>query len=479
MRQHTPLPTEMRRRAQRVLSTRNFRRTLRSDSGAIDLASIMVGVIVIGVIAGVIAATVFAVIPWSQNEAAKQSLDAVKTSESVAQTQGGKYLDFATLVSTKQIQASTKVNVLTNAAGDCYAAASKSAAGAVYVSTDLKPNPALYAAGTTTSACTDLVALVATVGGPDPAAAPLPNQFATVTTMKRTATDQAWKYVASSYDGTRLTAAVPGGYVYLSTDSGATWTANVALGIKNWSNLITSDDGKEIVVGVGSSYLYTSTDTGATWAEHTSFGVGDWSGLAVSNDGKIISVSQGNWTQKLSVDGGLSWYSYSSKVFDSFSASAGGNTIVGRSSDGFLYKSTDAGVTFGSTRILGTTGLYIMGQQSVSDDGKTIVVATAASWGSNPGYLKRSVDGGATWADLTAAGFRPWSTLTASADGTKIVAAVAGVGGYLYSSTDSGNTWVERRIANSNIWKNLASSADGSKILAADGKGLYTFVYGP
>jgi surface protein len=54
---------------------------LKSSRAAIDLASIMVGIIVIGLIGGVIAATIFAVIPWAQDNAAKQQLDSVNSAE--------------------------------------------------------------------------------------------------------------------------------------------------------------------------------------------------------------------------------------------------------------------------------------------------------------------------------------------------------------------------------------------------------------
>lgn len=54
---------------------------LKSSRAAIDLASIMVGIIVIGLIGGVIAATVFAVIPWSQDKAAKQQLDSIASAQ--------------------------------------------------------------------------------------------------------------------------------------------------------------------------------------------------------------------------------------------------------------------------------------------------------------------------------------------------------------------------------------------------------------
>lgn len=61
----------------------NVKEAFRNQDGAIDLASIMVGIIVIGLIGGVIAATVFAVIPWAQDNAAKQQLDAVYQAENV------------------------------------------------------------------------------------------------------------------------------------------------------------------------------------------------------------------------------------------------------------------------------------------------------------------------------------------------------------------------------------------------------------
>lgn len=60
----------------------SLKEALRNEKAAIDLASIMVGVIVIGLIGGVISATVFAVIPWSQDNAAKQQLSSVASAQS-------------------------------------------------------------------------------------------------------------------------------------------------------------------------------------------------------------------------------------------------------------------------------------------------------------------------------------------------------------------------------------------------------------
>jgi hypothetical protein len=57
----------------------------------IDLSSLMTGVLVIGIVAGVIAATVFTVIPWSQDSAAKGNLAAIGQAERGAQAPNSKF----------------------------------------------------------------------------------------------------------------------------------------------------------------------------------------------------------------------------------------------------------------------------------------------------------------------------------------------------------------------------------------------------
>jgi hypothetical protein len=68
--------------AKNKVTSSSLKEAFTNEDGAIDLASIMVGIIVIGLIGGVIAATVFAVIPWAQDNAAKQQLDSVASAES-------------------------------------------------------------------------------------------------------------------------------------------------------------------------------------------------------------------------------------------------------------------------------------------------------------------------------------------------------------------------------------------------------------
>ncbi|QNE48712.1 hypothetical protein F1C58_16775 (plasmid) [Glaciihabitans sp. INWT7] len=120
---------------------RAIRASLGSARGAIDLASIMVGVLVIGVIGSVIAVSVFAVIPWAQNSAAQQSLGSVRTAESVAFVKGDLvvphrgYFTMSELVAAKLIQASDRTVVAVDTDHGCYVAVSRSATGKDFFST--------------------------------------------------------------------------------------------------------------------------------------------------------------------------------------------------------------------------------------------------------------------------------------------------------------------------------------------------------
>ena len=119
------------------LTRRNFRTAFRGASGVIDLASIMVGIIVIGIIGGVIAATVIAIIPWSQDSAARSNLDAVRAAQSVAKIQHHKFLDYADLIAqpASVLQPSPNVTVRTDIRGTCYISVAISDSGNQYFGT--------------------------------------------------------------------------------------------------------------------------------------------------------------------------------------------------------------------------------------------------------------------------------------------------------------------------------------------------------
>ena len=67
--------------------------------------------------------------------------------------------------------------------------------------------------------------------------------------------------------GTKLAFVEYGGYLYTSTDSGATWTPRMTDAYRSWFAIASSSDGAKLVAFVYGGYIYTSTDSGATWTQ--------------------------------------------------------------------------------------------------------------------------------------------------------------------------------------------------------------------
>jgi len=120
---------------------------------------------------------------------------------------------------------------------------------------------------------------------------------------------RAWRVISSSSDGTKLAALafVSSGYVYTSTDSGATWAERTSAGLRSWRSISSSSDGTKLAAVVSSGYIYTSSDSGATWTEQTSAGSRSWNSIASSSDGtKLAAVAYGGYIYTSS-DSGVTW----------------------------------------------------------------------------------------------------------------------------------------------------------------------------
>ena len=213
-------------------------------------------------------------------------------------------------------------------------------------------------------------------------------------------TQDVWYGVASSADGSKLiaaaTGAMYGGKLYISGDSGATWTlTGTSVGVQDWWSVASSADGTKLVAaangggviggGVGDAYIYTSGDSGATWTETGSLQA--WRSVASSYDGtKLVAVAYGS----------------------------------------NAYTSGDSGTTW--TEQIGSVQSW-QSVASSSDGTKLVAVAGGLGMG-NSGYIYTSIDSGATWKQR---GFsQNWTSVASSADGTKLVAVVDD--GYIYTS---------------------------------------------
>lgn len=85
-----------------------------------------------------------------------------------------------------------------------------------------------------------------------------------------------------------------GSQIYISGDSGATWTARE--GVRNWVAITMSADGAKLAAAVLGDTLFVSSDSGVTWGGTQSSR--SWTGIASSSDGtKLAAVAASNQIQ--------------------------------------------------------------------------------------------------------------------------------------------------------------------------------------
>lgn len=118
-----------------------FRKIVKNESGAADLASVITGVIVMGIAGSVVAATLLGVVPWFQNNAAKQQLSNIVIAQNTfakVDDEGDFTRNLADLVDTDSAGVVLESNNV-----DCYAAFKKSGSGKSYYVTNKQTAPQL------------------------------------------------------------------------------------------------------------------------------------------------------------------------------------------------------------------------------------------------------------------------------------------------------------------------------------------------
>lgn len=246
-----------------------------------------------------------------------------------------------------------------------------------------------------------------------------------------------WRSIDISLDGKTIIASNIYVGIWISTDSGKNWQMKSELGkehqsVHAWHAVTVSDDGTKMATIDGhNGYLYTSSDSGATWVKRDSLGTAKRYGLATSGDGKHMVTAEylgdvyvsndygATWQQKVGSGPG-GWYY--------FSSSADGQKLAASDRNASLWISHDAGETW--TQVL-TSELNFYAISSSSDGNKLV----AGQWNtSTGGYLWTSTDAGLTWNKNTELGAAGWRGGVVSPDGTKLLAGQFG-GGFLYSGT--------------------------------------------
>ena len=117
-------------------------------------------------------------------------------------------------------------------------------------------------------------------------------------------------------------------------------------------------------------------------------------------------------------------------------------------------------------QMTGIKGDTMMWQSVASSaDGSKLVAVVAG------GAVYTSTDSGTTWTERASAGKRNWTSVTSSQDGLKLFATAAN--DYMYASTDAGVTWNPINTSfGTNDWQTVKSSADGKNLIAMYSYGI-------
>ena len=292
----------------------------------------------------------------------------------------------------------------------------------------------------------------------------------------QTSISSNWNAIANSSSGQYSYAVLNLGRVYKSIDKGLNWflindTNNNINTDLNWSDISCSSDGTKVFGCVYGDYIYVSTDSGNSWTpRHV---VSDWTGIASDNDGIKLCACAYNDKVHISNDGGLTWTTidgnknylstctssdrnyifsteetghiitmdliaipvniYNSNIrrnWSSITCNSDGSIIIastGLLTDGYLYISTDLGVTFTqiTTSIVNTALDWTCINTSNFGNGQYI------SGTVNDGGIYVSLDYGVNWT-LSESLPITWKTTSISSDGQIINAAVNN--GYIYNT---------------------------------------------
>lgn len=247
--------------------------------------------------------------------------------------------------------------------------------------------------------------------------------------------------------------------------SGSVWSNILGTSTSpKWAALAVSADGGVVVAAPGGTQFsrpFVSIDGGATWGQSSSSVATVWKSVAISSDGsRRYSGTLSGIRQ--SFNSGLSeaWAALPNGEYRSIATSNDGlNVFAARNGvGGGIYRSINGGTNWSVCTTPETGSAQAWQSLVASADGRRVVAAIAG------GMLYRSTNAGVDWHALAGAPSANWSSLAMSADGQFVVGVVNGGG--LSVSTDGGTTWDAKATAPQAVpWVAVACSTNGNAIV--------------
>ncbi len=214
-----------------------------------------------------------------------------------------------------------------------------------------------------------------------------------------------WASIAMSGDGGKHIAAVTNGYLYMSINTGTTWTPVAADASRNWTSVAISDDGRYITGCVSATsltgYIYVSSDSGATFTQKVTDSSRTWQRVAMSFDGRIQAACEhGNSTAGnvyMSFDYGVTWSIRSTQtptagvsygqdlLWTALAISSDGSLVLGGANENLIATIRNSGanvVVFGKDLYLAGGPVIYLSKES-SSASFSYPYQSAIMWSSN------------------------------------------------------------------------------------------------
>ncbi len=208
-------------------------------------------------------------------------------------------------------------------------------------------------------------------------------------TWSSKAASKNWRAVAMSANGNTLYGAVVSGFIFKSTNGGSSWSQVASQ--QNWRAMATSQNGQVVIAAAYGGTLYVSTDSGSTWKPRDS--ARNWSSVSIADNGTVMVATVAGGSIYISSDSGESWSAIAGvqrQTWNSVSCDATCSTFAVSSVGGSLNLLSSQGVGLVepvTLAKLSTVTLNSLGTQIIA--------------GATTGGLRRSVDSGANWTQIT------------------------------------------------------------------------------
>ena len=162
-------------------------------------------------------------------------------------------------------------------------------------------------------------------------------------------------------------AVVNGGYIYYTTNNGATWTQQAT--VQAWSAITTNIAGTIGIASVAGGGIYYTSDSGTTWTLSASAPTANWSGVSVSyyltgyffacvNGGGIYISTNNGVTWAITDAPTKNWTAINNAYYDSFAICSGSTSPLyrGGASTGWVAPSGSSSIPSGNWNSISVIG---------------------------------------------------------------------------------------------------------------------------